>query len=265
MNTMTILTQFWHWNIPAIIITVLLVAFHYASNGYKFTQKSFLFFFGILLFLFATVSPLDFLGHYYLFSAHMTEHIMILLIIPPMLLASTDASFLNKMLNKPWFKKFGNFFFHPLIAWMMGVGSMWFWDIPSLYNLAKSSPVLQVIHMVSLLILGAIFIWPVFSPVEFKKLQPLQTALYLFTACVGCTVLGILITFAPAGLYTSYMLGNNTAILNMIQIDWGITPSIDQQIGGLIMWVPACIVYLTNILIGFSKWYAAPASGKSLD
>ena len=56
-------------------------------------------------------------------------------------------------------------------------------------------------------------------------------------------------------MYTSYYYGSNKVILNMIQNNWGITPEIDQQMGGLIMWVPACIVYLTNILISLSKWY----------
>ena len=151
-------------------------------------------------------------------------------------------------------KKAGRVVFHPIIAWLAGVGSMWIWHIPALYIELEKSPLLQLIQMLSLIILGLIFIWPVFTPVEYKKLQPLQSSLYLFTACVGCTVLGIFITFAPAGLYTSYYAGSNGTIINFIRSDWGITRKIDQQMGG-IMWVPACFVYLTNIMISLSKWY----------
>ncbi len=46
--------------------------------------------------------------------------------------------------------------------------------------------------------------------------------------------------------------------LNVIINNWGITPEVDQEMAGLIMWVPACIVYLTNILISLAKWYKAP-------
>ena len=112
-------------------------------------------------------------------------------------------------------------------------------------------------QMLSLLVLGAFFIWPVFTPVKWKKLNALQSSLYLFTACVGCTVLGIFITFAPQDLYTTYLNGSDPAILSLIRDNWGITPDVDQQMGGLIMWVPACFVYLSYILISLSKWFTS--------
>ncbi len=120
------------------------------------------------------------------------------------------------------------------------------------------SEVIHIAEIISLLVAGYIFAWPVFSPVQFKKLEPLQASLYLFTACVGCTVLGIFITFAPTGFYSTYMMGNNPAILNLLQFNLGISPDVDQQAAGLIMWVPACIIYLTNIMIILAKWYSKP-------
>ncbi len=255
MTFSNLLFSYWHFNIPAFIIAVILIYFHYRTNGSTFTRKSYLFLSGIILFVLATFSPIDYLGHGYLFAAHMTEHIMLLLIIPPLLLSGTSAVYLSKVVNKAWFKKIGNFLFVPFVAWLIGVGSMWVWHDPYIFELTKASQFLQIINMVSLLIMGVIFIWPVFTPVNFKKLSPLQSALYLFFACVGCTVLGILITFAPEGLYTSLMSGTDLTLLRYLQTNLGITPSIDQQMGGLIMWVPACIVYLTNILIGILNWY----------
>lgn len=255
MKFTDLIFSYWHFNVTAFVIAVALVYFHYKTNGSKFTRKSYLFFSGIILFVLATFSPLDYLGHGYLFSAHMTEHIMLLLIIPPMLLSSTNPEYLSKVFSKPWMKGLGKILFNPVITWLIGVGSMWIWHDPTLFNAVKHSQSLQIINMISLLIMGAIFIWPVFTPIGFKKLSPLQSALYLFFACVGCTVLGILITFAPEGLYTSLMTGTNVTLINYLQLDLGITSSIDQQMGGLIMWVPACIVYLTNILIGILKWY----------
>ena len=255
MTALELFTSHWKLNLTAIIIAALMVAFHYITNGYTFKRKSRIYMSGVLLYLLVSFSPLEFLGHMYLFSAHMVVHIMLLLIIPPMLVAGTDAKFLERLVKKRWMQKISPVLFNPVVTWALGVGSMWFWHIPSLFNAMKHSPGLMVIHVVSLLVIGLIFIWPVFSPVKWYKLSPLQSALYLFTACVGCTVLGILITFLPAGVFTAYLMGHDPAILNLVQNQWGISPAIDQQMGGLIMWIPACFVYLTNILISISKWY----------
>ncbi len=89
---------------------------------------------------------------------------------------------------------------------------MWFWHIPYLFELMQRYPFVHFLQMISLLILGIIFIWPVFTPIKLRKFQPLQSALYLFSACVGCTVLGIFITFAPVGMYSVYYTGNDPAI-----------------------------------------------------
>jgi len=255
MTTLDFLFENWHLNIFSLIITVLLISFHLITNGYRLRKKSLNFFGGIFLLLLSTFSPLDYLGRNYLFSAHMVEHIILLLVIPPMLLTGTSKEFLLKVFSREKYQKAGKIIFNPFIAWFFGVGSMWFWHIPVFFRLIKFYPVVHFVQMFSLLILGLIFIWPVFTPVQFKKIDALQSTFYLFSACVGCTILGILITFAPAGLYTVYYTGNNTAVLNLIQNRWGITSEIDQQMGGLIMWVPACFVYLTNIMITLFKWY----------
>jgi putative membrane protein len=273
MTALNLFNSYWELNIPALAIAAGLIIFHYISNGKTFNKKSFLFFSGVLLYLFATVSALSYLGDYYLFSAHMIKHIIILLVVPPMLLSSTNPDYLKKIVGKPGFQKIGKIIFNPILAWTLGVGSMWLWHIPALFELLESSPILKLVQMISILVFGLIFIYPVFSPVYYRKLQPLQSALYLFTACVGCTVLGIFITFAPAGLYAPYVngtacwccvtsgvpgsfaAGNNPAILSFLENNWGISSSIDQQVGGLIMWIPACFIYLANIMISISKWY----------
>jgi putative membrane protein len=188
----------------------------------------------------------------------MIQHIAILLIIPPLLLTGTDSKYLEKLIKRPGFKKVGKILFLPLVAWMLGVGSMWVWHIPGLYVAMKESMPLMTLNIITMLVFGIIFIWPVFAPVRFMKLDALQTALFLFTACVGCTVLGIYITFMPDSLYTSVLTGHNEIIMSLVKNSWGISPVIDQQMGGLIMWVPACFIYVTNILIGLSKWFRAP-------
>ncbi len=255
MSTMDFILHYWHFNIFVVFGTLVLLFIHLIGNNFRLNRRSIYYFTALILFVIVTLSPIDFLAESYLFTAHMIKHITLLLIIPAFLLSGTDPAFLNRIVRHPSARRITTLLFHPVVAWFCGIGAMWIWHIPYLLGSEKTSPVLQVIHLISLLILGIIFNWPVFSPSEWRKLSPLQSALYLFTACVGCTVLGIFITFAPAGMYTRYFLGQNAAIGELVHQEWGFVPETDQQAGGLIMWVPACIIYLTDIMISLVRWY----------
>jgi putative membrane protein len=185
----------------------------------------------------------------------MVQHIVLLLIIPPLILSGTDKDFLEKVFQAGLLKKAGNFLFYPLVAWFLGVGSMWIMHLPALMMQMNDSTFLMDTQMIILPVLGWFFIWPVYSPISFRRLEPLQSSVYLFLACVGCTVLGILITFAPADMFTGGMQPDNLNLIKMIKSDWGINEGTDQMMGGLIMWVPACIIYLTNIMIVLFRWF----------
>ncbi len=254
----------WVLNWPAIFITLGLIMFHLGTVGFRFKPNSSYYVAGILLFVIMTMSPIESLGMTYLFSAHMVQHIFFLLIIPPLLLAGTDAAFLNRVFSKSGWTTLGRMIFYPLVTWVLGIGTMWISHIPIVFEVMKHSQAMMAGQITASLILGYIFIWPVFAPIKFMRLSPLESSLYLFSACVGCTVLGIFITFAPAGLYSSFFIGGNPAVGELITGKWGITSAVDQQMAGLIMWVPACIVYVTNIMIILGKWYMRSA-GSSIE
>jgi putative membrane protein len=255
MNTTQFLLGYWHLDIMAIVVIILMITFHFITNGYRLSPKSPRFFSALILFILVTISPLDFLSKYYLFSAHMVQHIVLLLIIPPLILSGTDKDFLEKLFRAGFLKKAGNFLFYPVVAWFLGVGSMWIMHLPSFMMNMNDSTFLMDTQMIILPVLGWFFIWPVYSPVSFRRLEPLESSVYLFLACVGCTVLGILITFAPADMFSGGMQQENLNVARMIRSNWGISDSTDQKMGGLIMWVPACIIYLTNIMIVLFRWF----------
>lgn len=246
--------NYWQFNWVAILIALLLVVFQAVTGKHLSKRKNVLFYSGILLILLVTVTPFAYLAHGYLFSAHMTEHIVLLLIVPPMLLNGIDPELIEK-LRKSSFHKTGNFLFTAPVAWILGMGAMYFWHIPSVFSAMKTSWLLHTLHILSLLILGLIFIWPVYAPVHWKKLGPMQSILYLFIACTGCTVLGIMITFAPSSVFIPLMPGRDIATWEIVRNSWGIGASVDQQAGGLIMWVPACIIYISNILVILSAYF----------
>jgi putative membrane protein len=75
--------------------------------------------------------------------------------------------------------------------------------------------------------------------------------LYIFTTAVHTSILGALLTFAPSVWYPAYAPGTRA---------WGLSPLEDQQIGGLIMWVPAGVVYLAAGLALFAAWLRESAA-----
>ena len=113
MTFTDLMTNYWQLNIPALIIIALLIIFNFVTNGRRFTKKSIYFFIGIFLFILLTFSPINYLGHYYLFSAHMLQHIVILLIIPPLLLIGTNKEFFDVLLKNPKVNKTAKFLFNP--------------------------------------------------------------------------------------------------------------------------------------------------------
>ena len=141
---------------------------------------------------------------------------------------------------------------------------MWLWHWPPLYNAALSHEGIHIAEHLMFLVTATIFWWPVLSPLEGSRLSPLGAVVYLFGACTAHTVLAILITFAPVGIYPAYLQpADSLGILPLLRNDWGITPRMDQQLGGLLMWVPVCLIYLGFLLATIIRWYSGPMAEAS--
>jgi cytochrome c oxidase assembly factor CtaG len=182
----------------------------------------------------------------------MLQHILLVLIVPALLVLSLPRSF---SLHSPF-----AYFTHPLIGWIAGVGAMWLWHAPTLCNAAATSRTVSAIQTTSLLLMGSLFWWQVLAPREEQRLSPPAGIVYLFTACTACSVLGIILTFAPVSICPVYQNPvDRLGMLGMIRGDWGLTIDRDQQIGGLLMWVPMCAIYVTAILAQLARWHSWPA------
>jgi putative membrane protein len=82
---------------------------------------------------------------------------------------------------------------------------------------------------------------------------------YLFLASAACSTLGIILAFAPPGLYPAYLKPDDPyGILALLRNGWGISAAVDQQAGGLLMWIAGGPVYLGGALYALARWYAAP-------
>ena len=249
----------WDWEPSVVVGCIGLLVVYGAAARFKFSKKALLYLAGVLALLLTLVSPLDALSDTYLFSAHMLQHMMLILVVPPLLLLGIPKEMAQKALSYPWVKRAEEILSKPLLAWTVGVSILWFWHWPPMYNATLSSEHIHVLEHMSFLVASTIFWWPVISPVEELRLQPLAAVAYTFGACSAHTVLAILLTFAPLGHYPAYINPPDPyGILPALRGEWGLTPLADQQWGGLLMWVPACLVYLTFILTTLARWYRLP-------
>jgi len=253
MTTQQLLTSAWTWNLAALVSSgVALTAYLW---GFGINRRIAYLLAGLGVFVFTLSSPLNALAAGYLFSAHMLQHILLLLIVPALLLMSL-----------PRWLSLGSrscFVANPFIGWISGVGAMWLWHARPLCNAAVSSQLVNALQIASLLLLGATFWRQILAPREEERMSPPAAALYLFSACVACSILGILITFSPVSVCPIYAQppADPLGILYLVQSNWGITPDKDQQIGGLLMWVPMCFVYLSAIIAQLARWFAHPVAG----
>lgn len=248
----------WDWK-PTVVAGCAALSLAYCwTLRFRFTRRSAFWFCGVLLIAAALLSPADELADRYLFSVHMAKHIVLVLIVPALLLLGLPAEPVEQALKHKMIRSVQHILRNPAVAWPAGVGAMAIWHIPTLFNAALAHEGLHVFEHLSLLVGGTIYWWPVLSPVPRLRLKPVpQAAAYLFTSCLACTSIGVLITFAPVLLYPAYASPTDPfAILPVIRTQWGVSPAMDQQIGGLLMWVPACFVYLSAIMAMFARWYA---------
>jgi putative membrane protein len=254
-----------YWNLDAIMILfMMLICLGYLYlTDFKFIKRSVFFIAGFVLIIISVASPLYFLGENYLMSAHMLSHVLLLLIAAPLLVLGIPEKNNNPFLVRVSEKLSAI----PWLPWMAGVCIMWFWHIPAVFNRLLEWPamdfthpfsvhILSDLHLISLILCGIIFCWPVIGPFREQRLLPLHAVLYLSAACIFCSILGLLITFAPMGIYTPYMhIEDHFGFLNMIRNEEGISAIVDQQAGGLIMWVPGCLIYLSASIYILMKWF----------
>jgi cytochrome c oxidase assembly factor CtaG len=250
MNTSEYFSSSWNFN-PIVIGACAVAAILYGYRlRWRFAARSLYFVAALAIGLFALTSPLNALAAGYLFSAHMLQHMLLLLIVPLfVLLALPPSGEENAPTSAPRFAT--------ALSWIGGVGAMWVWHQRTLCDLATLTASGRAVQIVSLLALGALFWRPVFGPSSRSRLSPMAGVVYLFGACVACSVLGILITFAPSGSVCPVYLHPPTTggVLDLIRNDWGLTAAKDQQIGGLLMWIPGCGIYLAGTMALFARWY----------
>lgn len=210
----------------------------------------------------AFASPVGVLADGYLFSAHMLQHLILLLIVPMCLLLCLPMHD-DERRCAPVVE--GRRRSIALLGWIAGLGAMWFWHVPALCSASTQSASLGAVRDASLLAAGLVFWWPIYGPSRSQRLAAPNAVVYLFSACLGCTLLGIYITFTTVSVCPAFANPvDRLRVLNVLY-DIGLTPAVDQHWGGLLMWAPPCSLYVCAIISILRRWYATFEPAPALD
>ena len=247
MTTLDLLAATWKWDPLAITVSLLAPLAYGLTTRSRWCARA-LYVTAAVLFALALASPVGTLADGYLFSAHMLQHLLLVLIVPPLALLGLAPS------REP--RPARSRRIPTIVSWAMGVGAMWLWHAPTLCNAAAQSALVHRIQEASLLVMGTAYWWPILAPRASQRIEPLSGIVYLFSACVACTVLGVVVTFSPVEVCSVYLHPvDRLGILPTLRGSWGMTPEKDQQLGGLLMWIPACLVYVGAILSMLARFY----------
>jgi len=209
---------------------------------------------GLGALLAALNGPLHDLSDYYLFSAHMVQHLVLTLVVAPLLLAGTPGWMLDRLLAPLLRRPLGRGavrLTRPVPALGLYAAALIAWHRPGPYNAALEVHGWHIVEHLVLLATAVLAWWPVASASALApRLHYGAQILYLFAFGMPMTAVAAMITGAEQVLYPFYAAAPRL---------FSLTPLDDQRLGGVIMWVPAGLIPLLAFTIVFFRWAAAEA------
>src|SRR5262245_33935533 len=213
---------------------------------------------GLLTLFLALASPLHQLAEL-LLQFHMIQHLLLMMVVPPLLLLGAPVLPLLRGLPRPvlqhWvgplfaskrLQRLAHFFTHPLVCLLAFTVSNVAWHLPRLYELALRSEFWHDVQHICFLGTGLLFWWPVVQPWPSRLRWPQWAMIpYLLFADIQNTALSAFLIFSERILYPSY-----AAVPRL----WGISVLDDQAAAGAIMWVPGSLVFLIPVAILAIRW-----------
>jgi putative membrane protein len=251
-----------NWSLdPIALIGIPLAAFLYyrglqslgERRRFHGTWRPSSFYAGLFALAVALLSPLDHLSDE-LFMAHMTQHMLLMMVgVPLVLLGAPIIPVLRgiprpirRRIVIPTFQSLPVRFVlrtlsRPLVAWPAFVFSMFAWHLPSLYEAALANEGLHLAEHAVFAIGAYLFWWNVIDPHPLRpNLSYLVRIPYIFITVVPAFVLGAFLTFAGEPWYETYIV---SAPL------YGFSGIEDQQLGGVIMWIPGSLIIGTALIL----------------
>ncbi len=204
-------------------------------------------FFAGLFVIFASLNgPIHDLSDYYLFSAHMVQHLLITLLVPPLLLLGTPGWMLRPLLEYRLASRIASFVTRPISCFVIFNVVIAVWLLPPMYNAALSEHGVHIGEHLMFMAAAVLMWWPFLSPLpELPRLSYPGQMLYCFLMIIPMSIVAVYITMAESILYPAYSSAPRI---------WALSPLEDQQLGGLIMWIPGGVVFYVILTVVFFRW-----------
>ena len=248
---------------PVVLIAVGLAGWAYGTGLRRLRGRGrsraevAAFFCGLAAVVAALASPLDHLATTSL-SAHMTQHLVLILVAAPLLvmgrpvlpvLMALPASWrraARRLERRPAIAASGRILSRPTVAWLLHVSVLWAWHAPGPYQAALGSEPVHALEHASFLGTAMLFWWVALEAEPRRRLARGTDVLYVLLGWMQSGALGALFTFASSPIYPFHAARAGAA-----------SALADQQVAGLIMWIPAGVVYLGAASWMFVGWLRA--------
>ena len=216
---------------------------------------------GWLVVAIALVSPIDGLGAVS-FAAHMVQHELLMIVAAPLLVLGRPLavwlwaftpggrSALGRLFHRSGWRFFWLALTAPLAAWVLHALALWLWHVPALFEAALASEWVHAAQHICFLGTALVFWWSVLGGVTRRHRG--IALLSLFTTMVHTGALGALLALSIIVWYPTYRAGVTF---------WGLTALQDQQLGGIVMWVPPSFVYVAFAVVLAGRWLSEQQRG----
>ena len=208
---------------------------------------------GLLVIAGALLTPLDYLSER-LFWAHMTQHMLLIMVGAPLVLLGAPMIPMLRGVPRPLRRRLVipiarsapvrsalRVLTTPVVAWVIYAGTLVVWHFPSFYVSAIENEIVHMLEHVIFAVGAYLFWWNVIDPVPLRpNLSYLARIPYIFITVVPAFALGAFLTFAGEAWYAPYEV---TAPL------YGMTALEDQQLGGVVMWIPGSFIVGAALVI----------------
>ena len=245
----------WSWEPVTLALLAISATLYALGASHMRTRNTIAFFGGLLTLFIALISPLDHLSEE-LFSAHMVQHELLIIIAAPLLVLGRPLLAFLWAFPAKWRLELGQlaatppvagswrFITGPFVVTVLHALALWIWHLPSWYEATLRSDFIHALQHSSFLFTAALFWWALIHG-RYGRMGYGVAVMYVFVTAAHTGALGALIAFSPHLIYPIYAA--TTARL-------GLDPIEDQQLAGIIMWIPAGVLMTTVAVALFAAW-----------
>jgi len=219
--------------------------------------RPWLFGLGIACAYVALQSPIDKGGDEYLLSIHMVQHLVLMMIAPPLVLLGIAGARPLPGTVLPRLRAVWSFVTRPWQATLIFNAVLLVWHIPALYDATLTTEWIHIIEHITFVGVGVVFWWPVVDPMRSahqRPVSPFVKIAMLTIAGIPPTVLGFLFALIGTPVYDFYARAPRL---------WGMSAVLDQQVAGVIMFGLGNIVYFLAISVVFLRLLGNPADDEA--